>query len=189
MAQLQGKVIAVTGAGSGIGLATARECANRGASLALSDLNQALLEEIVEELKTKHVKVTGRKVDVSDSESVDAWITDTVKYFGHLDGAANVAGVETKSGVQRFSKIADISNDAWDFVIQINLTGTFYCLRAELNTMQQGGSIVNISSVAGLIGQYGLGTYVASKHGVIGLSRTAAKEYGEKGIRVNALAP
>ncbi|KIX95732.1 uncharacterized protein Z520_08440 [Fonsecaea multimorphosa CBS 102226] len=190
MAQLQGKVIAISGAGSGIGLATARECADRGAILALSDINPELLNKVVEELEAKKdVKVKGTVVDVSDSQSVDAWIVDTVEHFGRLDGAANVAGVETRPGQQRFSRITDISDDHWDFVNRINLTGTFYCLRAELRVIQAGGSIVNVSSMAGLIGVYGLGSYVASKHGVIGLSRTAAKEFGEKGIRVNVLAP
>ena len=190
MAQLYGKVIAISGAGSGIGLATACECGERGAILSLSDINAELLDKIVTELKTKGLKVKGTVLDVSHSQAVDAWVADTVKEFGRLDGAANVAGVETSPGQQRFVKITDISNEHWDFVNKINLTGTFYALRAEVKAMlSTGGSIVNVSSVAGLIGQYGLGSYVASKHGVIGLSKTAAREFGANGVRVNVLAP
>ncbi|KIX05239.1 uncharacterized protein Z518_06111 [Rhinocladiella mackenziei CBS 650.93] len=189
MAQLQGKVIAITGAGSGIGLATARECAARGASLSLCDINQDGLNKIVEELKAKGVNVTGTRVDVSKSDSVDGWIVDTVKHFGKLDGAANVAGVETKPGGKIFANIVDISNDHWDFILGINLTGLFYCLRAELRVMERGASILNVASMAGLMGRPGIAAYSTSKHGAIGLTRTAAKEVGERGIRVNALAP
>lgn len=189
MAQLQGKVIAITGAGSGIGAATARECAKRGASLSLCDINTAQLDKVVSELRGQGVKVTGAKVDVSKSSEVDAWIADTVKQFGRLDGAANVAGVEGPPGGKVFANIVDISDEHWDFIMDINLKGVFYCLRAQLRAMDRGASILNVASMAGLMGRPGIAAYSSSKHGVVGLTRTAAKEVGERGIRVNALAP
>lgn len=189
MAQLQGKVIVITGAGSGIGLATARESAARGASLSLCDINQDALNRVVSEIKAKGVDVIGSRVDVSSSDSVDAWIADTIKHFGKLDGAANIAGVESKPGGKVFANIVDITNDHWDFVLGINLTGLFYCLRAQLRVMERGASILNVASIAGLMGRPGIAAYSTSKHGVVGLTRTAAKEVGGRGIRVNALAP
>lgn len=189
MAQLQGKVIAITGAGSGIGRATALECAARGASLALSDINQSTLDETVEHVKTHSVGVMGTLVDVSKSESVDSWTAEIIKHYGRLDGAANVAGVEGKPGGKIFDNIVDITDDNWDFILQVNLTGLFYCVRAQLRVMEAGASILNVASMAGLMGRPGIGAYSTSKHGAIGLTRTAAKEVGERGIRVNALAP
>jgi NAD(P)-dependent dehydrogenase (short-subunit alcohol dehydrogenase family) len=192
MTQLQGKVVAITGAGGGIGAATARECAARGASgLALSDINPTQLAAVVKEIQdlSKGVDVVGTAVDVADSDQVDAWITQTVQHFGRLDGAANVAGVEGPRGGKVFVDLADLTNDHWDFVMGVNLRGLFYCLRAQLRVMGRGASILNVASMAGVMGRPGIAAYSASKHGVVGLSRTAAKEYGEKGIRVNILAP
>ncbi|OCT48467.1 Chanoclavine-I dehydrogenase [Cladophialophora carrionii] len=190
MAQLQDKVIAITGAASGIGAATARLAAARGASgLALSDINEQALTKVVDELKAKGTKVTGTRLDVSDSAQVDAWIAATVKEFGRLDGAANIAGVEGPPGGKVFQNLVDISNEHWDYIMRINLTGVFYCLRAQLRVMERGASVLNVASLAGVMGRPGIGAYSTSKHGVVGLSRTAAKEVGERGIRVNALAP
>ncbi|KAL6247319.1 hypothetical protein RBB50_005665 [Rhinocladiella similis] len=189
MAQLEGKVIAITGAGSGIGAATARLAAARGASLSLCDINEDALNKVVSELKGKGVNVIGQRVDVSNSDSVDAWTAATVKHFGKLDGAANIAGVEASPGGKVFAKIVDITNDHWDFIMDINLKGLFYCLRAQLRVMDRGASILNVASMAGLMGRPNIAAYSTSKHGVVGLTRTAAKEVGERGIRVNALAP
>lgn len=189
MASLKGKVIAITGAGSGIGLATARECAARGASLALCDISQETVDKVVSEIKTAGVEVIGTQLDVSKSDAVDAWISQIVSHYGRLDGAANVAGVGGPPKENLIANITDTSNDRWDFILGINLTGLFYCLRAQLRVMQRGASILNVASIAGLRGSPGLAAYGASKHGVVGLTRTAAKEVGPKGIRVNALAP
>ncbi|KAK4934957.1 hypothetical protein LTR10_023894 [Elasticomyces elasticus] len=189
MAQLEGKVIAITGAGSGIGAATARLAAIRGASLSLCDVNEKGLGQVVEELKGKGVKVTSQIVDVSSSEAVDSWIADTVKHFGKLDGAANIAGTMAPPGGKVFDNIVDTTNEHWDFVMKVNLTGLFYCLRAQLRVMERGASVLNVASMAGVMGRPGIGAYSTSKHGVVGLTRTAAKEVGERGIRVNALAP
>lgn len=129
-------------------------------------------------------------IDVRKSKEVDSWIDKTVSKFGALDGAANLAGVVGKHiGIH---SITDLSDEEWSFVMDINITGVFYALRAQLRAMQalgNGGSIVNAASTAGIEGNAKNANYSAAKHGVIGLSRSAAKEVGEFGIRVNAIAP
>ena len=189
MSSFEGKVVCITGAGSGIGLATAKLLASRGAKLALAEIQDATLQKAVSEIKaaTPGAEVVGTVVDVSKHESVDSWIAKTVKHFGRLDGAANVAGVEGKNSV--FADFVDMKNEEWDFIISVNLTGVMYCLRAELRVMEQGAAIVNVASIAGLMGRPGIGAYSASKHGVVGMTRGAAKENGKRGIRVNGVAP
>ncbi|ERS95248.1 oxidoreductase, short chain dehydrogenase/reductase family protein [Sporothrix schenckii 1099-18] len=190
MASLQNKVIAITGAGSGIGQATALECAARSASLAISDINEAGLAATVAALKEKGATaVTSQILNVTKSDDVDAWIKEVVDHYGRLDGAANVAGVIGPPGGSVFANIVDISNDHWDAILGINLTGLFYCLRAELRAMTAGASVLNVASMAGVMGRPGIAAYSTSKHGIVGLTRSAAKEVGERGIRVNALAP
>lgn len=196
MASLEGKVITVTGAASGIGLGTAKVLYARGARLSLADLRE-------EPLNTAVAEITGQKASTSSSDAhskriistvvnirksaeVDAWIAKTVQHFGRLDGAANVAGViGPHFGVHDISQLSD---EEWDFITGTNLTGTFYCVRAQLNAISDGGSIVNTSSTTGLEGHAKNGCYSASKHGVIGLTKSAAKEVG-RGIRVNSIAP
>lgn len=187
MGMLQGKVICITGAASGIGFQTARLAAQQGASLAVCDIQKLQLEGSVAELKSIGANVIGTVVDVTSRVQVDAWINATIEHFGKLDGAANFAGVERKHAA--FTPITDLSDDEWEWVIAVNLTGTMFCMRAQLRVMAQEGAIVNASSTAGLQGKAGLGPYSTSKHGVIGLSRTAAKESGPRGIRVNVVAP
>lgn len=192
MASLKNKVIAVTGAASGIGRATALECARRGASLALCDRDEAHLSGLLEELSKveEGVKAVTTVVDVTDSDQVDRWIKEAVEHFGRLDGAANIAGVVGQPGTGKvFANITEITNEHWSSILNVNLTGLFYCLRAQLRVMQSGGSIVNVASMAGVMGRPGIAAYSSSKHGVIGLTRSAAKEVGERGIRVNSLAP
>ena len=141
------------------------------------------------DIKSTHpaAEVVSTVVDVSKRESVDAWIADTVKHYGRLDGAANVAGVEGKKAV--FADFVDMQDDEWDFILSVNLTGLMYCLRAELRVMERGAAVVNVASIAGLMGRPGIGAYSVSKHGVVGMTRGAAKEMGPKGIRVNGVAP
>lgn len=190
MASLENKVIAITGTASGIGRATALECARRGALLALSDRDEASLSGLLGELKTQGVNAITTVVDVTDSDQVDSWIKEAVEHFGRLDGSANIAGVVGQPGSGKvFANITEITNEHWSSILNVNLTGLFYCLRAQLRVMQSGGSIVNVSSMAGVIGRPGIAAYSSSKHGVIGLTKSAAKEVGERGIRVNALAP
>jgi NAD(P)-dependent dehydrogenase (short-subunit alcohol dehydrogenase family) len=125
-------------------------------------------------------------VDVRNSESVVNWINATVKQFGHLDGAANLAGV-FKASTNGTVESEDDKN--WDFMLAVNLTGVMHCLRAQLPHMKSGSSIVNAASILGIQGAAGSAAYSASKHGVIGLTRSSAKEAGKKGVRVNAIAP
>jgi NAD(P)-dependent dehydrogenase (short-subunit alcohol dehydrogenase family) len=183
----EGQVVAITGAASGIGLALAKLLGSKGAKLALADVQHEALDKAVSEIKSSGGDAVGTRVDVSKDSEVDQWINDTVKHFGKLDGAANIAGVEGKHGV--FTNFIDMKNEEWDYIISINLTGLMYCLRAELRVMEKGASIVNAASIAGLMGRPGIGAYSVSKHGVVGLTKTAAKEVGPQGIRVNAVAP
>lgn len=180
----QGKVVAITGAASGIALALARFLATQGARLSLADVQKENLDKVVNEIKAQGVEVIGTVVDVSSSAAVDSWIAATVKEFGSLDCAANIAGIELG-----FTDIIDLKDETWDKMIAVNLTGVMYCVRAQIRVMQSGGSIVNAASLAGIMGRPGIGAYACSKHGVVGLTKTVAKEVGERGIRVNAVAP
>ncbi|TVY33492.1 Levodione reductase [Lachnellula subtilissima] len=190
MSILKDKVICVTGAASGIGLATAKVLFTQGAKLSLLDLRKESLETAISEIlgdSTERDRIIFTAVDIRLSEQVDAWVAKTVKHFGCLDGAANVAGAIGKHyGVH---DITELSNEEWDFTQGTNLTGTFYCLRAQLKAIKDGGSVVNTSSVTGLEGHGKNGAYSASKHGVIGLTKSAAKEVGSRGIRVSSIAP
>lgn len=183
---LRGKVIAITGAGSGIGLQLANLAAARGAKLALADIQQEPLERLVAEIRSHGIEVVGTVVNVTSFEEVDSWINSTVSHFGTLDGAANLAGVE--GGKKVTSPLAEISNEDWDYVLAVNLTGLMYCVRAQIRVMGAGASIVNSTSTGGLTGQPRLAAYSVSKHGVVGLTKSVAKEVGPKGIRVNAVA-
>lgn len=203
----KGKVIAITGAASGIGLATAHLLASRGASLSLADMSSEALAANASDIRTKHsVQVHEFVLDVRKTTLVDQWIQDLIKKFGKLDGAANMAGVAPRSiGVKG---IAEQDEAEWEFVLGINLTGTMHCLRAQLGVISEGGSIVNAASelnycllrimnyfanrnpgIAGVTGRINNGAYSASKHGVVGLTRSAAKEVGGRGVRVNSVAP
>jgi NAD(P)-dependent dehydrogenase (short-subunit alcohol dehydrogenase family) len=186
--QFKDRVIAITGAASGIGLCTARILASRGAQLSLADVQAEALDKAKEELKSSYgVDALVTVTDVRKYDQVEAWIAATVKRFGKLDGAANLAGVIPKSLGN--NTLAGEELEDWDFVISVNLTGVMYCMKAQLNAMADNGSIVNASSIAGTTGRARNSSYSASKHGVLGLTRSAAKEVGVKGIRVNAVCP
>ncbi|OQV10591.1 hypothetical protein CLAIMM_14568 [Cladophialophora immunda] len=185
---LTGKVIAITGAAQGIGLATAQLLASRGASLSMADLQEGTLQQNAARIKEEFaVDVITCVVDVRKAEAVDAWIEKTVEHFGRLDGAANLAGVIGKNLGK--TPVAEQDEDDWNFVLSVNLTGLMHCLRAQLRRIEKGGSIVNAASISGQIGRPMSAAYSASKHGVIGLTRSAAKEYGKDHTRVNSIAP
>ncbi|KAH0827266.1 hypothetical protein AYO21_09114 [Fonsecaea monophora] len=187
MARLEGKVICITGAASGIGFALAKLAAQNGARLSICDIQREMLAKAVADLKSTGADVLGTVVDVASDTQVDSWIATTVEHFGKLDGAANFAAIERTHGA--FTQIKDLSNQEWNLVLSVNLTGVMYCIRAQTKVMKRGGSIVNASSIGGLRGREGLAPYCVAKHAVIGLTRTAAKENGANGIRVNAVAP
>ncbi|KAJ2903839.1 NAD(P)-binding protein [Zalerion maritima] len=190
--ELKSKLIALTGAASGIGRVTAVHLASLGADLSLADLNAPSLEEVKKEIfsATPSAKVITTALDVRDRSAVESWISNTVSHFGcPITGAANLAGVVGKE--INIANIEDVTDEDWDFVVDVNLKGVMNCLRAELKqgVLAEGGSIVNAASVAGLTGFVKNSAYVASKHAVVGLTKAVAKEAGPRGIRVNAIAP
>lgn len=183
----KGKVIAITGGAQGIGLATAQLLSPAGAKLSLADVNEEALTKVVADLTAAGGQVIGVKVDVRDSAQVDSWIAQTVEKFGKLDGAVNLAGIIPKN--INIDDVETLNNEDWQITIDINLTGVMYSMRAEIGNMNEKGSIVNASSIAGIAGFPKNAAYTAAKHAVIGLTRTAAKEVGDRGIRVNAISP
>jgi NAD(P)-dependent dehydrogenase (short-subunit alcohol dehydrogenase family) len=177
----------ITGAASGIGRATALCCARHGARLALADIDAAGCAETVALVEAEGGSATALSVDVADNESVRAMVSDAESALGKLDGAFNNAGIEGQST----RRITDWDEAAFDKTIAINLKGVWLCMKHEIDAMRKsgGGAIVNTASVAGLVGLKGGGAYTASKHGVVGLGKTAALEFSAKGIRVNTVCP
>jgi NAD(P)-dependent dehydrogenase (short-subunit alcohol dehydrogenase family) len=186
---LKDKVIIITGAASGIGLETARLLASKGAILSLADIQLGALQTLYRELRETYpdMKVIASKVDVSKRKEVENWISETVAAFGKLDGCANLAGVIGKQS--NVVPIEGVDDDDWDFIYGVNVIGLRNCLRAQVPHMNEGGSIVNASSILGLIGSPNNLAYASSKHAIVGMTRVAAKELGPKKIRCNCFCP
>ncbi|KAG9246258.1 short-chain dehydrogenase [Calycina marina] len=184
---MEGKIIAITGGASGIGLATAKLLATRGATVCIGDVDPAALKSTEDYFSSRSVPFSVTRLDVTVRSEVESWIDGIVEKYSRLDGAANVAGIcGPHHGIQHIKNLED---EWWHKIIATNLTGLMYSLRAELNRISDSGSIVNITSIQGVMGFAGAGAYSASKHGVIGLTRSAAKEVGDREVRVNAVAP
>jgi len=187
MSSFQDKVYAITGGASGIGLATVRLLVSRGAKVSIADVQDDLLKKVSDEVTAAGGDILVRHVDVRRRHQVDGWIAETVQKFGRLDGAANLAGVIPKS--HNVARIEEQSDEEWEYVFAVNVTGVMSCMRAEIPHLQAGGSIVNAGSALSLQGRGGAAAYAASKHAVVGLTSSVAKEVGKRGIRVTCIAP
>lgn len=183
--KLAGKVALVTGAAQGIGKAVALLLARNGADIVVSDINLEKAEETAKEVQTLGRKALAIKVDVAKLDDVEKMVGAILARFGQVDILVNNAGIA------RDKLILRMTEEDWDAVLNINLKGTFNCTKAVVRHMskQRSGKIVNIASVVGEMGNAGQGNYAASKAGVIGFTKTIAREFAQRGINVNAIAP
>jgi NAD(P)-dependent dehydrogenase (short-subunit alcohol dehydrogenase family) len=183
---MEGKVALVTGAASGLGLATAKAFAEAGAAVAMADWNEEAVKAAAEKLATGGHKTLAIKCDVSDDKQVEEMINKTVATFGQLDYAYNNAGVQNE-----LAEAADQTREDFDKVTSINYQGVWSCMKYELQQMRKQGSgaIVNCSSIGGIRAGAQRGVYHGAKHGVIGLTVSAAVEYAGRGIRINCVSP
>ena len=183
--ELKGKIALVTGAAQGIGRAIALLLAQKGADIVISDINLEKAEEMAKEIEALGRKAMAIKVDVANTNDVERMVEAILERFGQIDILVNNAGIAKDKLILRMTE------EDWDSVLNVNLKGTFNCTKAVIKHMskQRKGKIVNIASVVGEMGNVGQANYSASKAGVIGFTKTIAREFAQRGINVNAIAP